>query len=240
MRPDLLKQLDIPMGEADAGFPSLGGGGDAYTFDSSLVTIYEPFQAPAEAIRALRTHIMAQHVNEGRRALSVCAASPGVGCTFVATNLAVALSQIGVKTLLIDGDLRNPSVDLVIRPPVIKAGLRQCLASPEHDFGGYVEPEVMPNLSIMYSGGPAPHPQELLANDQFTALMDYCLRDFDATIVDTPAANSCSDARRISTVAGYSIIVARRNKSLVNDVKTLAGQLQGDHARIVGTVLNEA
>lgn len=239
MRQGALTQIDTPMGEGELGALTVRDL-DAYAFDNSLVTLSEPFNAPAEAIRALRTHIMAQHVNEGRRALAVCAPSAGVGCTFVATNLAVALSQIGVKTLLVDGNLRDGGVEAVIRPPAARAGLRQCLSSPDHDFGAYVDPDVLPNLSIMYSGGVASHPQELLASDQFTHLMDYCLRDFDATIVDTPPANTCSDARRISTVAGYSIIVARRNKSLVNDVKTLAAQLEGDHARIVGTVLNEA
>jgi capsular exopolysaccharide synthesis family protein len=239
MRQGALTQLDIPTSGDDLG-PLSGRSEESYVFDGSLVTLSDPFNAPAEAIRALRTHIMAQHVNEGRRALAVCAASAGVGCTFVAANLAVALSQIGVKTLLIDGDLRNSGLDSVIRPPSPRAGLRQCLSSSDHDFGAYVEADVLPNLSIMYSGGVASQPQELLASDQFTGLMDYCLRDFDATIVDTPPANSCSDARRISTVAGYSIIVARRNKSLVNDVRTLARQLAGDHARVVGTILNEA
>lgn len=231
-------QLEIPAATLGLA-PGVGGEGDTSRFASSLVTIFDPFQASAEAIRALRTHVMAQHVHEGRRALAVCAASPRVGATFIATNLAVALSQIGVKTLLVDGDLRNPGIDRVIQPRREAAGLLQCLTSDENDFGDYVDRDILPNLSVMYAGGVASHPQELLASAQFDALMDYCLRDFDATIVDTPPANSCSDARRISTVAGYSLIVARRHKSLVDDVKTLAGQLQADHARIVGTVLNE-
>ena len=83
-------------------------GNDHYSFSPSLVMVSSPGDAAAEAIRALRTHIMAQHIQEGRRALAVCAASAGVGCTFIASNLAVALSQIGVKTLLIDADLRRP------------------------------------------------------------------------------------------------------------------------------------
>lgn len=231
-------QLDIPATTAEMA-PRLGGEGDTSRFASSLVTIFDPFQASAEAIRALRTHVMAQHVHEGRRALAICAASHEVGATFIATNLAVSLSQIGVKTLLVDGDLRNPSVDRVIRPRREMGGLLQCLASGENDFGDYVDQDVLPNLSVMYAGGVASHPQELLASEQFNSLMDYCLRDFDVTIVDTPPANSCSDARRISTVAGYSLIVARRHKTLVDDVKTLADQLQADHARVVGTILNE-
>jgi protein-tyrosine kinase len=60
------------------------------------------------------------------------------------------------------------------------------------------------------------------------------------TIVDTPPANSSSDVRRISTVLGYSLIVAGSNRSYVNDVKTLAAQLRSDHAKVIGTVLNWA
>lgn len=213
---------------------------EAYGLGPSLVTIADPFAKSAEAIRALRTHIMAQHVQEGRRALAVCAASAGVGCTFVAANLAVALSQVGIKTLLIDADMRKPGVDLIVRPPKEGDGLRQCLSSYDLTFNQGIDAEVLPNLSVMFAGGVAANPQELLAGDRFRSLMDFCLREFDATIVDTPPANTCSDARRISTVVGYSLVVAGRDKSYVDDVRTLVGQLEQDHARIVGSVLNQA
>ena len=215
------------------------GNNDHYSFSPSLVMISSPGEAAAEAIRALRTHIMAQHIQEGRRALAVCAASAGVGCTFIAANLAVALSQIGVKTLLIDADLRRPGVGRYIGSPHSGGGLAQFLESDETGFSDVIESDVLPNLSVIYSGGPAAAPQELLAGQRFKTLMEFCLRDFDATIVDTPPANACADARRISTVVGYSLIVTRRNKSFVDDIKTLTEQLRSDHAKVVGTVLNE-
>ena len=214
-------------------------GNDHYSFSPSLVMVSSPGDAAAEAIRALRTHIMAQHIQEGRRALAVCGASAGVGCTFIASNLAVALSQIGVKTLLIDADLRRPGVGRYIGSPTSGPGLAQFLASDEIGFGDAIEADVLPSLSVLHSGGPAAAPQELLAGQRFKMLMEFCLRDFDATIVDTPPANTCADARRISTVVGYSLIVTRRNKTFVDDIKTLADQLQADHAKLVGTVLNE-
>jgi capsular exopolysaccharide synthesis family protein len=210
-----------------------------YAFARSLATIAQPNDGPAEAIRALRTHIMAQHVQGGRRALAVCAASLGVGCTYIASNLAVALAQIGVKVLLIDGNLRQPGVDAVIRPERATHGLQQCLASDDDNFSAFIEPDVLPNLSIMYAGGVPSNPQELLARDRFDALMNACLRDFELTIVDTPPANTCSDARRIATVLGYAMVIARRDESRIDDLKTLVGQLQSDHAKVVGTVLNE-
>ncbi len=213
---------------------------DEHVFGPSLVTIADPFGRAAEAIRALRTHLMAQHVQEGRRALAICAASAGVGCTFVAANLAVALSQVGIKTLLIDANLRRPAVDTIIRPAREGPGLGQCLASEDLTFNEGIHSEVLANLSVMYAGGAIANPQELLAGERFRALMDFCLREFDATIIDTPPANTCSDVRRVSTVVGYSLIVAGRDKSYVDDMRTLIGQLEQDHARIVGTVLNQA
>ncbi|MDP3854024.1 CpsD/CapB family tyrosine-protein kinase [Phenylobacterium sp.] len=212
------------------------------TFDlaNTLVTISEPAKAQAESIRVLRTHIMAQHVDQGRRALSVCAVSPGAGCSFLAANLAVALSQVGVTTLLIDGDLRSPSLENYIRPSQPLPGLRQCLAAEDGAFNEFIQQDVLPSLSVMYSGGIPGNPQELLAGERFKTLMDHCLRDFQMTIIDTPPAMSCADARRVSSVVGYSVVVARQHESRITDIGTLISQLQQDGARVIGTVLREA
>jgi capsular exopolysaccharide synthesis family protein len=215
-------------------------GRSGYTYSPSLVMLSEPQGGGAEAIRAVRTHIMAQHVNEGRRAIAICGASEGVGATFVAANLALAFSQVGIKTLLIDGNLRAPSVHQVIRPPKLANGLRHCLGAPGAAFDDGIAVDVQPNLGVMYSGGAAPNPPELLSSSSFQALMDYCMREYDLTIVDTPPANTSSDARRISTVCGYSLIVTRRNVTLVDDVRTLVSQIRADRGRVIGTVLNEA
>lgn len=204
-----------------------------------LVTLTSEVSAAAEALRALRTYVMAQHLEKGRRALAVCAATAGVGCTSVAANLAVSLSQIGVKTLLIDANLRHPAIDQLFVPPEPVEGLQQCLSSGAANFGDYIESDVLPDLSIMFAGGVPENPQELLATGRFEDLMNFCLRDFQMTILDTPPANNCSDSRRVSTVAGYSLIISRRNKTLVSDVKTLIGQLESERARVVGTVLTE-
>ena len=205
----------------------------------SLITLTDQSTESAEAIRALRTHVMARHVQQGHRALAICAASEGTGCTFVAANLAVALSQIGVNTLLIDADMRRPTLAEMFNCPAPKGDLKNALSS-DVNFDDCFETDILPCLSVLFSGGPVADAQELLAGARFVALMNYCLREFDATIVDTPPANTYSDVRRVSTVVGYSLIVARRNKSLVNDVKHLMEQLRGDYAEVIGTALTEA
>jgi capsular exopolysaccharide synthesis family protein len=157
----------------------------------------------------------------------------------VAANLAVALSQIGVKTLLVDANLRNPRMDQLFQPSGAIAGLQQCLLSNEENFADFIQPDVLPDLSILFAGGAPNNAQELLAADRFAELMSVCSRDYDMTILDTPPANSCSDTHRISTVAGYSLVVVRKNTSLVGDVRTLIAQLESDRARVIGTVLTE-
>jgi len=206
---------------------------------SSIVTVSGESTQSLESVRALRTHIMARHVSAGHRALAICSTTRGAGCTFVATNLAVALSQIGVNTLLIDADLRKPGVARAFGRQPGKADLQAALSTPVN-FSDCIERSIMPNLSVMLSAGSARNAQELLGSMRFERLMDFCLREFESTIVDTPPANIYSDARRISTVVGYSLIVARRNRTHIDDIKTLVEHLRGDHATVIGSVLNDA
>lgn len=211
----------------------------AFSFSPDIVMLSDPRGARAEAIRTLRTHIMAQHVYDGRRGLAVCAASAGVGASFVAVNLAFSLAQIGVKVLLIDGDMRTPQVDRFVQASSQVVGLRHYLGGETDDFSELFHNDIVENLSAVFAGRAAANAQELLASERFAELMGRCLRDYDITIVDTPAANSCADARRISTLVGYSLIVAKRHVSFVSDLKTLAGQLREDRAHVVGAVMNE-
>ena len=208
-----------------------------HQYSNDLVTLAAPLSPEAESIRALRTHVLAQHVQAGRRALAICAPSVGVGCTFLAANLAVALAQVGIKTLLVDGDLRTPGVQDVIKPASPAPGLAACLSAPGSDIGAFINPDAFPNLSIFYAGAATASAQELLANEWFEEVMNHCLREYEVTIIDTPPANTCADGRRISNVVGYGLIVARRNVSLVADVKILATQLVDDHVKIIGTIM---
>jgi len=210
-----------------------------FSFSEELLTLSDPQSQGAEYIRALRTQIMAQHLEAGRRALVVSEAAPKLGATFVAANLALSLAQAGVDTVLVDANLRAPSVQYLIKPDRQLPGLRDCLASRASQSASYVQEELLPHFSVLFSGGAAPNAQELLASAAFEQVINTCMRDFTMTIIDTPPANSCADCRRIASVAGYALIVSRRNKGLVEDVKTLAGQLRTAHATVIGTVLND-
>jgi len=207
-----------------------------YAFSSDLVTLTDGRPAEAEAIRTVRTHIIARHIDDGRRGLVVCGPTPGVGCSFTAVNLAIALSQVGISTLLIDADLRKPALPEFIRPEVVPGAKPDAADRSPIDR---VHPEVLPNLSLLYASDLAATEEDLLGGDRFRKLMERCLRDFEFTIVDTPPASESSDALRVASVVGYALVVARTHVTLIKDVTALAKQLQEDGARVVGSVLNE-
>ena len=182
---------------------------------------------------------MAQHLRGGRRSLAICAPSAGVGCSYLASSLAVAMSQAGIKTLLIDGNLREPGVGDYIYSTSQAPGLLQCLGDENVAFGEAIRTDVLPGLSLMYAGGTTNQPQELLASPEFKALIDVCLRDFDLTIVDTPPSNVCADGRSIAAVLRYAMVVARRDSSFVSDVRQVVEELKGDKVNVIGTFLND-
>lgn len=202
------------------------------------VMINDPVSLQAEAIRALRTRLVAQHLREGRRALAICAASAGCGATYTALNLAVAMAQAGVRTVLVDANLRSPDIADLCSLPIDMPGLAEYLANSQTRVADIADTELMPNLAVIGAGEVSDSPQELLSGSRFRGLVDQLLREFDLTIFDTPPANVCSDGQRVATLAGYSLVVARKHQSYVNDVRALSRQLRADKSVVVGTVLN--
>ena len=216
-----------------------GSAPGGYRFARSLVELSSPGSAKAESIGALRTHMLAQHIRDRRRSLAICAPSVDVGATYVAANMAVALSLGGLKTLLIDANLRQPGLDAYFQPPEQRPGLVQLLRDEPVALGDAIHDSVLPNLSLIYAGGAVANAQELLASGNLKALIDVCTRDFDLTLIDTAPSNTCADARRVAALVRYAMVVVRRNVSFVSDAKLLVEELQADRVTVIGTYLND-
>lgn len=204
-----------------------------------IVVVSDPASPRAEALRLLRTQIIAQHIGAGRRAFAVAGAVDGSGATYVAANLAAALSQVGIKTLLVDANLRNPRIDGIFGIDAAGPGLSTYLSMQANRPERVIYPEVLPNLSVIPAGPPVARPQELLSGVRFRSGVDILLRQFDVAIFDTPATNENADALTVAGLLGYALIVARRDHGFVKDVQVLAQQLEAARATVIGSVLNE-
>jgi chain length determinant protein tyrosine kinase EpsG len=205
-----------------------------------LVSLNQPFSQQAEAIRAIRSQLMMRVFIEGesvRRALAVVSPDAGDGKTFFAANLAIALAQLGGRTLLVDADLRGPRQHEVFKLDN-HSGLSGVLS-------GRAESNVIrqiagvPSLFVMPVGIMPPNPLELVERPAFGLLMRELTAKFDHVVVDTPAFSLGSDASVIAARCGAALVVARKNASRVGALQELVGMFAESPAKVVGVVLNE-
>ena len=235
-------RADGPISTADPTAETRHDGlsGHEYRFSRNLISIQTPARGRAAiAIQQIAAQIIAHQLERGRRGLAVCGPNRGAGVTLMSANLAASLANAGASVLLVDANLHEPGINDLITPLAPSPGLRDLLAGDAR-LAEVIHWDIIPGLSVLYSGGATPEGSELLATQACESILRECLRDFDYTIVDTPPANRSADARRIGSIIGYGLIVARRNMTYVDDVSTLSGELIEDGVEIIGTMLNDA
>ncbi|WP_426112988.1 chain length determinant protein tyrosine kinase EpsG [Massilia sp. PWRC2] len=234
----LLTAADVDMGLArQFDFPYLLQGESALS--DELVLAYQPFGAQAEALRLLRTELLQRWfgVASGRHALAITSAEAQDGRSFLAANLAVAFSQLGKRTLLIDADLRQPRQHTLFGLPN-GMGL-SALLSGRAGLSAIVPVGGLPGLSLLTSGSAPPNPAELLARSSFARLLDELAHDYDVVLIDTPAALDCVDARSVAASAGAALVVARKDASDLAAVSQLATTMSAAGIAVLGAVLND-
>lgn len=217
-----------------------------------LVQAHAPFDATAEAFRDLRAHLMNQP-ELARRALAVVSTRAGDGRSFVAANLAIAFSQLGANTLLVDADLRRPRQHALFGlqgkpgpsgvPGLPESsglpGLADLLAGRGTRHMVRKVPH-LPGLHVLPAGAPPPNPLELLQRPNLAVLLGDVVRAFDYVIVDTPAAAAGADARVVATACGAALAVARKDHTPMAALQDLADALLRLRAHLAGVVFNPA
>ncbi|MCW5662022.1 MAG: polysaccharide biosynthesis tyrosine autokinase [Burkholderiaceae bacterium] len=203
-----------------------------------LVGLNQPFSLQAEAIREIRSQVMMRvFKSKPRPALAIVSPSSGDGKTFFSANLAVALAQVGGRTLIVDADLRGPRQHEVFKVDNT-TGLSSVLA-------GHVDSKVIQqvpetaNLFIMPVGVTPPNPLELIERPAFGILLRELTSKFDHVIVDTPAAMYGVDAQVVAARCGAALVVARKNSSKVGALQKLVSALSDSTARMAGVIMNE-
>jgi chain length determinant protein tyrosine kinase EpsG len=224
----LNKQYDVP--ELRQG----NGGASA-----ELVTAFQQYHPRTEELRALRTQLLVRWFRRpgvDQNVLTVVSPGAGEGRSYVAANLAVLFSQLGVRTLLIDADLRNPRQHRIFRIPD-RIGLGAVLAGRADAHAAIAVPGCS-NLLLLPAGEPPPNPLELLSRPAMPALLKTYLANFDVILVDTPPALLYSDAQAVSFRAGSAIVLARKDRTPLAQASQVVRDLLNNGTRVVGTVIN--
>src|SRR5450830_606000 len=205
--------------------------------DKSLDIALAPFGMEAEAIRQIRAELSIRLSDQGKISLAIVSTAEGEGKSYLAASLALAFSQMGKRTLLIDADMRSPKQHLLFGVEN-KTGLSTMLAGrTEISAGGLAEG--FPHLHILNAGPKPPNPLEILLQPALSKLMLQLADDFDVFIVDTPAAKTSSDAQTIAQQVGMCLLVGRQHYTTLADLRQTQTQMQTAGAQILGTVYNE-
>ena len=204
---------------------------------SVLDAVHDRSGLIAEGFRSLRASIALLGSADSKRTFMFTSAIPNEGKTFSSANFAVTLSQQGLKTLLIDADLRKPSVSNVFFDKHVNPGLSDVLANVT-PLREAVVPSGVENLSVLTAGNRAPNPAELLGTLRFKEVMDEALLTYDRVVVDTAPCLAVSDAQLIAPYIEVRCLVVRsmstKRKTVVRAVKAL----DDIHCRPVGIILN--
>jgi chain length determinant protein tyrosine kinase EpsG len=219
-------------------YPIISNETDIARFSRKLVVGYEPFGPVAEAVRSIRTALVASAISNGTRSFVIVGPREATGKTFIAANLALAFAQMSVSTLLVDANLRTPGIAEIFGLARNTVGLSEMLSQQNAGQLPIVY-DVMPRLSVLGSGNVPPNPQELLCSPQFVTLTESASREFGVVIYDTPSAMEYADAHVLSGRVGAAIIVARKHKTKFGEVSLLSDKLKSINCNVVGSILNE-
>ncbi len=216
-------------------YPYLSGPG--HPVSEEVVVAYRPFSAEGERLRSLRSQLQLRWFKEGvpRAALAVVGTRPGEGRSLMAANLAVTFAQAKERTLLIDGDLRNPRQNLLFKVEN-QTGLSNLLTGRMHEQVIKLVPGI-PGLAILPSGPIPPNPEELLGRSSFDRILEQSMSAFDVVIIDTPAMTVGTDVTLLARFAGAALVVARNNMTRTNEYRELVEQMQDAGVAVVGSVL---
>jgi chain length determinant protein tyrosine kinase EpsG len=190
-----------------------------------------------EALRTLRSQLMKRWFSEGNKALAVVSVNAGEGASNLTANLAILLSQLAQRTLLVDANLRDPRQHELFYLAE-KRGLSDILASRQ-DMSLVNQVEAFPNLWVLGAGTLAPNPQELLYRATFADFMNQAMAKFDLILIDASPAGMFADSQAIVALCGGALLVSRLNHTRLGDLATVKAQISVTGAQIVGAVINE-
>lgn len=188
-----------------------------------------------EAYKTLRTNI--RFSSPGRK-FCITSGLSGEGKSITALNVAISFAEAGQKVLLIDGDLRRPSMARLLVENGAP-GLSNVLA------GLCTEDEVihkdqMPNLDVIFSGEIPPNPSELLSNENMLSLLERLEKRYDYIFIDTPPVNIVTDACIVGRLMDGVLFVVRQNRSDRESVKYGVAQLELAGVKLLGFIFNGA
>ncbi len=202
----------------------------------SLCYYHRPGSAEAESYRAVRTALFVGLDTTKQKVIQVSSPEPGDGKSTFIANMAIALAQSGKRVLLLDADLRRPTVHRLFSARH-EIGTAEVLAGEIH-FANAVQESVVQNLWLLSAGMSPPNPAETLATGRFEQLIADARAEFDFVLVDTPPLLVVSDPCIVAPRTDGLLLVIRMNKNSRVSLRQVNHLIQQHGIHLLGAVVN--
>ncbi|MFB4167248.1 CpsD/CapB family tyrosine-protein kinase [Virgibacillus sp. JSM 102003] len=202
-----------------------------------LITNLNPRSPISEQYRTIRTNLQFSSVDEDLQTMLVTSPGPGEGKSMTTANLAVVYAQQGKKVLLVDADLRKPTIHYTFRLDNLK-GLSNVLVG-ETPLADVINPSEIENLDLVSCGPIPPNPSELLASNRMQQLLNDASGMYDIILFDTPPVMAVADAQILANLCDGSILVVRSKQTENEAAAKSIEQLQSAKSKVLGTILND-
>ena len=192
----------------------------------------------SETFRNIRTNLQFMLEND-KKVILVTSTVSGEGKSFISANLAISLSLLGKKVIIVGLDIRKPGLNKVFNIPRKEVGITQYLANPEKNLMDLVQlSDVSKNLYILPGGTVPPNPTELLARDGLDKAIETLKKNFDYVILDTAPVGMVTDTLLIGRVADLSVYVCRADYTHKNEYTLINDLAEKDKLPKLCTVIN--
>ncbi|MBS0937728.1 CpsD/CapB family tyrosine-protein kinase [Lactiplantibacillus plantarum] len=202
-----------------------------------LTALKAPMSVVTEQIKTIRTNLNYAMVGKPLKTLMITSAIQGEGKSTIGGNLAVEYAKKGMQALLVDADLRRPTIHHTFGVSN-QRGLSTWLSGQLVDVNDAIYP-VLDHLFVMPSGPKPPNPAELLASDKMTEFLTVATRKLDLVIVDAPPVLPVTDARILAGQVDGTVLVVRQNFVEKVAVRQAVNALKNARTQLLGTVLND-
>jgi capsular exopolysaccharide synthesis family protein len=202
-----------------------------------LLTDFKKYSPTAEQFRTLRTNMQFVQIDKRLKTFVVTSSVPEEGKSTIAANLSIVLAQQENKVLLIDTDLRKPSVHYTFEISN-NTGFTNVVTN-QMGITNAVKRTSHSNLTVLSSGPLPPNPSELLASKRMKRFIDEVKKHYDYVIFDAPPVNAVTDGLILSSMVDGTILVIRNGKTEIEQAKKAVNSIRKVEGNLLGAVLND-